>query len=1070
MARPLVLVFQDIQVTPAEPAVPDLNTVLVGPAYVIKDYPDDSSEILLTSTYGQLEQPSAGVSQYTPPITGADAIIVGSYPGNVAGAVVDHASVRAFLRTPRVIIGSTYLSSGIAPVLATNVTTVNTAGNENKVTFTGGVPNLVTAGVRAGDRIVITDSTGTKTLAATISSVGEPDPSGIPTDVATLRLTLNVNTVSGWTFDALGEARIERTLVTQELLDPTFLVFPDPTSDRLLIKGGIKLPVVLTGTTVTQLSISFAEVYLAYRALRQDLTSVDSVVQDDLVIASNGIASFTSIGRIDARNPLAAAMFVALQNAGAAPVYFFGTQSNDAAGHLAARATMDTRRDLYAFIPLTSDTNVLAGYKVEWDQLADPSFALSQGVPQKFRIVVGNTVLPTATSVAPDSITGVTQQPSTPTATGRRRTLSFSGTPAIDVSQVLAGDVVTVGLVPGTGTWSTRRGTHQVGHVNKSTDVPNPGDFPTVELLPGTSAWNDAAGDVTPVGREGGVELLIKSPSGTVKVSRLGRRVLFALPSLANGVQYDMRAPTVAGGPFRIQYSNTGLAPVSVSISGFDVTVGINPGTTTLQQIIDAVNVHPVVSGILTATLVGVSVAQPSAVPFTAIQISFVYRDTTSAGNGIRLTLRNVSTVVPYTITYVNAAGPILITVVGPVITVTFDPAVELFSTVIAAINAHATAGPIVEARLIGVDVLAAGIAGGPTSIDQVDNAYCAATVINNDDLFLWLNDTNALFLTNGVRVGDILEIPIDPNDYTAPAFSGRLLSFPVAQVISEQRVAVANLGDDSPAASNELPHYFLRDIAGRFMDNDPAGFPAAAVRYRIRRNLTKDEQATQLIAVAQSFKSKRVTICYPDQAIVADLKDGSLPRVDPAVRADAGRQSGVMLASAVGGALAGLPAQHGLTNLGFAGITTIFNSSGYFREQQLTRISDGGLFVFHQRVPTELPFCIHQLTTDPSALETGELSVVKNVDFVSLAFQLIIEPFLGQYNALPETLNEISRAITDEAERLKARKLARVGAPLLEGEITIIRFVSSTADRAEVFFRGRVPRPLNGVDFHIIA
>ena len=79
------------------------------------------------------------------------------------------------------------------------------------------------------------------------------------------------------------------------------------------------------------------------------------------------------------------------------------------------------------------------------------------------------------------------------------------------------------------------------------------------------------------------------------------------------------------------------------------------------------------------------------------------------------------------------------------------------------------------------------------------------------------------------------------------------------------------------------------------------------------------------------------------------------------------------------------------------AGSEGIANSSDAFTEAELTDISEGGLYVFKQNTPTSLPFSIHQLTTDPSTLESGEYSIVKNFDFVSLFFLDILEPFLGQ-------------------------------------------------------------------------
>lgn len=956
MARPLVLIYQDLQQASVEPQTPDLSSVIAGPAYVIKDYPDDAAEILLSTAYGQLEQPAGGAGVYVPPLANTAAVTVVAYPGNAAGALVDHASVRVFLQTPHVVVGSTH---GVGQVLGTAVTTSSTVGLENKVTFTGGSPNLVTAKVKVGDRIILTDSGGA-TVVRTVMSVGEPDAAGTVTDVTSLRVSQNLP-AAGWVFDASGEARIERTVATQEYVDSVgdVITFPYAGLDTLVINGGISL-------TVDSISmpVSYAGVYVAYRALRQDLASdVDFVTQSDVLIDSVGRSYFAKLGLIDARNPLAAGVFVALMNAGAAPIYFVGVQSNDAAGHAAVRAVTESRDDLYAFVPLTDNLSVIGAYKLEWEQLADPTFALENGVPQKFRMVIGNTTLPVNSTIAPSSTTGVSQQPTTSLNTNLKRTLRLTGSPNIDVSQVLAGDIVTIGLVPAGGSWASRRGAHTVAHVNKSEGVPA-AQHPEIELLPGTSRWDDANTDAS-----GATEILITSPSGTVKVSKLAS--LQIDDGSGNGVLFSMKAPTTVGGPWTIAYAAG--APTStpvITITGFAVSIQISNGVTTYNQIVAAVNGHATLSQIMTAALVGTNGAQ---------------------------------------------------------------------------------AAPVVAA---------------PTA---VSGTVCSASIAQNDDLFVWLYDATAKFLSWGVKVGDILQVPVDPNDYSPSAFSGVVYNYTVAQVISENRVAVQTLGDDSPSADNELPHYFNRHLAGRYID-DETSTSASALRYQIVRSLTTDDQVSQLVAVAQSLRSKRAVVVWPDLVDVDGLKDGSLPRTDPAVPAAAASQPGWYIACQVAGALAGLPVQHGLTNLGLVQIKKLYHSTKWFREAQLSKLSDGGLFVMHQLAPDALPECIHQLTTDPTAIETGEVSVVRNVDYVSIVFQGVIKPFLGRWNVLPETLSAIFTEVNKTIVELKGRRVAQIGAPLVSGEITSLKQSDVAANRVVMFSNIKVPVPLNGVDVHLVV
>jgi hypothetical protein len=1046
MARPLVIVYQEIAQPQAVPVAPDLNSVIIAPCYVIKDYPEDAAETLLAQTYGLRDQPADGDAQYTPPTTGTDALTLTSYPGNAAGALPDKRSVILTLRFPRIAMGATY--PGCGTVYGTGATTFSTTGNENKVTVTGA--DFVAAGVQAGDAIVLTDAADA-TIVRVVRSVGEPDSSGNSTDETSLRLTENVPS-SGWTVGS-AEIRIERVLNTRTFSDAsnTFVTFPESNTDKMVLKGGVTLGVTVNGAIV-QKPLSYAEVYVSYRALRQDLTEVESITNANRR-SSGGIASFTNIGKIDARNPLAVACDIALQNSGAAPIYFYAVASNDANGHAIARDLMSSRRDLYCFGVMTQDTNIVAGYRTEWENLASPSYALENGVPQLFRMVIANIALPEETAVTESSIIGEAQI-QTGSGVQQYRTITFAGSGPPDLSEVLPGDTLTIGLTPGTGQWASRRGIHRVSHVNTATEL---------EIEPGTSRWNSSAGDSS-----GAAEVLIVAPNGTVKFKRVGYANLMEGD---NGIHVETLVPTVTGGPFRIALTNTGATVPTVTVVGFDITVGINVGVTTKSAVVAAINADLLAKTIVVASLIATDGAVATAVPPTSLMVGRTYRQSLSAGSdGVRVDLRNATTGV--TIEYNNASGVITVGVVGTVITVTYESTVATNTAIAAAINANTDARALVYATIVGSAAVAMG-AGldtlGALGVTQLDVTYSELVVAENDDLYLRLSDTTAQFISQGVRVGDILEVPVNPNDYTPNAFDGRFVAFVVSQIISENQLLVQNLGDDTAAVSRELPHGYARDIPGLLIDNNPAGTPAAAQNYRIRRKLTKDEQILGMIATATSFGSSRTVLTYPDQVQVAGLKDGSLSRATPTVLSAAAAQPGYYIAAQVAGAIAGLPAQHGLTYLGLAGISKLFHSSGYFREEQLAKLSDGGIFVMLQRVAGELPFCMHQLTTDPSTLQSGELSIVKNIDFVSVFLLTTLESFLGRYNVLPETLDDILQSINTVTADLKSRKVARIGPPLISGEVTKLQADPNFADRVAAYFKGTIPAPLNNIDLRVI-
>jgi len=1042
--RPLVIVYQEIAQPQATPSAPDLNSVIVAPCYVIKDYPDDANETLLTQTYGERDQPAGGSGQYTPPASGTDALTLTSYPANAPGALVDKASVRLTLRFPRVSMGATY--SGCGTVYGSSASTYNTVGNENLVEVTGA--DFPASGVKSGDRVILTDGSD-NTIIRVVRTVGEPDSTGTPSNVARLRLTENVP-ASGWVVGT-AEMRIERVLDTQTLVDPTnaYVTFPEANTDKMVLKGGLTLNVTV-GTATVAKPLSFAEVYVSYRALRQDLSSVLSLTDADRR-SSGGIASLVGLGKIDARNPGAVAVSVALQCSGGAPVYFYGVQSDDVNGHAIAREAMSSRRDLYCFAVMSQDINVIGGYKAEWDNLASPTYAIDNGVPQLFRTVIGNLSLPKASTVAQSSIVGEAQQ-QTSSGTGLYRTVSFAGSPTVSLDQVLPGDTVTFGLTLGTGQWASRRGSHRVSHVNSATQI---------ELEPGTSRWNNSTGDSA-----GGMEAMIVSPNGTVKFKRVG---FVEMLESGNGIHVETLVPTTTGGPYRLRLVDTGNVVPVVSIVGFDITVNFDAGVTTRQAIVDAINNSVVTNTVVTASVVGSAGAVANAVGFTSLLPYFVYRDSIDTGSdGIRVRLRN-SPASP-TIEY-NNTGSVSVVVVGNAITVNYNAGTTTLSQLVTAINANTDAAALVEASLTAASITTTSALDGLglQQINQIDQTFFNGTVTVNDDLYLRLSDSTGQFVTLGVRIGDVVEIPVNPNDYAPSAFDGRMISYRVAQLISESQLLIENLGDDSAAVAKELPHGYARDIPGLLIDNNPAGSPTAAQNYRIRRTLTKDEQVLAMIATAASFNSSRTVLTFPDEVTVTDLKDGSLPRTSALILTPAGRQKGYYLGAQIAGAVAGLPPQHGLTLLGLPGLDAVHNSSGFFRENQLARLSDGGIWVVLQPTPNTLPYCMHQLTTNPTTLQGGEFSMVKNIDFVSVFLQRNLEGFLGQYNVLPETIDDILQSINAVTADLTSRKVAKIGPPLLSGEVTKIQEVPGFSSRIEAYFKGKIPSPLNNIDLRVL-
>ncbi len=327
------------------------------------------------------------------------------------------------------------------------------------------------------------------------------------------------------------------------------------------------------------------------------------------------------------------------------------------------------------------------------------------------------------------------------------------------------------------------------------------------------------------------------------------------------------------------------------------------------------------------------------------------------------------------------------------------------------------------------------------------------------DDLFLDLACPSASFLTNGVIAGDIIQMP---QTVTGSSFTGTLNSWIIDSVISNERVRVMNNGTNTSQLANEVPHYSRR--------TDGVAIVSGTGYMQVIRNLDKTQQIDEMLSVATSFASKRMVLCYPNSVDVTSLVDGSKTRSVSTVPEPADAQPGYYLACAVGGQTAGNPPQQGFTNLGIAGIDRIYNSSDYFNEEQITDLSNGGVYVFIQDTPTALPYSVHEVTTDVSTLEFSEYMVLKDFDFVARTFLDTLVPFLGTWNVNAETIEFIRQALYAVGDTLKSRYVARIGAPLNDYSIAGVEESTISRDRIEAYVDVDLPMVLNTIGVHLVA
>lgn len=333
---------------------------------------------------------------------------------------------------------------------------------------------------------------------------------------------------------------------------------------------------------------------------------------------------------------------------------------------------------------------------------------------------------------------------------------------------------------------------------------------------------------------------------------------------------------------------------------------------------------------------------------------------------------------------------------------------------------------------LIGTDGTAYSAA-----VIHVINADGAASMTARPRLTL-LRDDSAQFLST-VAVGEYIEIPY-PANQPGLTFDTTKNRWPIAEVITDQLLR-AQLGD-------------LEELAPK---NLVAGF-AGDCPYRIAIGLDKANQVKELKSIISAYKSMRLVMCWPHAVKVSGVYNKK-NNTQNYLR-------GQYLACAVGGQIAANPPQQGFTFLPISAITKLDGSSFYFTDDQLTDLRNGGWYVFIQDTEESPPYSIHEVTSDVSAYEFGELMHVKDFDYVSIQLKNVLESFKGRYNITPNTIEIIKSSLMAQVEYLKNRRLSRLGPPLLDATLGLV--TQSEADRLEIYMELQLPHVLNRIGLHL--
>lgn len=284
---------------------------------------------------------------------------------------------------------------------------------------------------------------------------------------------------------------------------------------------------------------------------------------------------------------------------------------------------------------------------------------------------------------------------------------------------------------------------------------------------------------------------------------------------------------------------------------------------------------------------------------------------------------------------------------------------------------------------------------------------------------YVAFSDVDASFVTDGVVPGDYLEI-------TAPSdLVGRYL---IGAVNSQTSLTLATAGAPTLGGTG--------------------------INYYVDENLTKDGQAAVMAAYASALADRRLVMTWPD---IVKVPVGSTIRNLP----------GYYLNASVCALTTGLPTQQGFTNLTVATYAGYLHSSDYFSNDQLNVIASGGVMIFVQDVLNQTPLYIRmELTTDTSAIKFQEYMVTKNVDFIAKFVRSNNKQYIGQYNIVASTLDELMGNAQGIITFLKENTLLpKIGGVISSGSVASITVDPANIDAVLEVLNLTIPIPLNNLD-----
>lgn len=263
---------------------------------------------------------------------------------------------------------------------------------------------------------------------------------------------------------------------------------------------------------------------------------------------------------------------------------------------------------------------------------------------------------------------------------------------------------------------------------------------------------------------------------------------------------------------------------------------------------------------------------------------------------------------------------------------------------------------------------------------------------------------TNAKFVTNGVRAGDVVRYLYAIDGFGETTYD----EFVVSSVVNEDTL-VLQTGHTAAVSTPQ--------------------------RFEIWRDRTRTEVAEALAAEIVAGKSMRWIPVLPESML-----DGTVA-VD-----------GFYLCAALAGMAGGVPPHQSLRNLTLSGFTSL---GATYNNGQLNTVETAGCTTVAIDGAGSV-FVRQARTADQTSIATGEEAAVRSLDCVHLVLSDMVRALYGVTNVVGGSLNTgaaviVQAKLTDRLQQLASTRIDRLGGIIVSGSVTGVAASETSADALTV-------------------